>query len=416
MDDFYSLYDKVVHAAASGRLNDELNHEKPFDADPGSLDCLLNPDKCSPVFNIGTCDCSDQEKKDCIDVCFFEAIAQDENGNMVISHKDCTGCSDCIDHCKYKNLTDRKDIIPLFQTLYKRQAPVYALIAPAFIGQFTEEVTPGKLRAAFKKLGFAGMIEVALFADILTLKEALEFDRYIHTEDDFLLTSCCCPIWIAMIKKVYTQLVPHMPPSVSPMVACGRSVKKLQPDAVTVFIGPCVAKKAEAKEPDIQDATDYVMTFKEIKDLFDVAGIDPASLPEDQKEHSSKAGRIYARTEGVSQAIKSTLEKLKPERRIPLKATQGDGVVECKKLLNDLLKGNIKANFIEGMGCKGGCVGGPKAILDKDEGRNNVNGYGDSALYETPAENPHVIDLLHRLGFDTIGSLLEKDHMFMRKF
>ena len=255
-----------------------------------------------------------------------------------------------------------------------------------------------------------------MFADILTLKEALEFDRYIHTEDDFLLTSCCCPIWIAMIKKVYTQLIPHMPPSVSPMVACGRSVKKIQPDAVTVFIGPCVAKKAEAREPDIKDATDYVLTFKEVKDLFDVAGINPALLPEDQKEHSSKAGRIYARTEGVSQAIKTTLNKLKPDRKIPLKATQGNGTVECKKLLNDLLQGKIRANFIEGMGCKGGCVGGPKAILDKEEGRDNVNGYGDSALYETPAENPHVIDLLHRIGFDTIDSLLEKDHMFIRKF
>jgi iron only hydrogenase large subunit-like protein len=260
------------------------------------------------------------------------------------------------------------------------------------------------------------MIEVALFADILTLKEALEIDRHITTEKDFMLTSCCCPIWIAMIRKVYSRLIPHMPPSVSPMVACGRAIKKVRPGAITVFVGPCVAKKAEAREPDIKDSVDYVMTFEEVKNLFDAAGIDPAKLPEDQKEHSSKAGRIYARTKGVSTAVKTTLEKLKPDRKIPFTAAYGNGVRECKALLNDLLEGNVHAGFIEGMGCVGGCVGGPKAILDKEQGTVNVDGYGDTALYETPAENPHVIELLHRLGFDTIDSLLEKEHMFVRNF
>lgn len=105
-------------------------------------------------------------------------------------------------------------------------APVYAIVAPAFIGQFAEDITPGQLRAAFKALGFAGMVEVALFADILTLKEALEFDATIHTDQDFLLTSCCCPMWIAMIRKVYAQLTPHIPGAVSPMIACGRVVKR----------------------------------------------------------------------------------------------------------------------------------------------------------------------------------------------
>ena len=72
------------------------------------------------------------------------------------------------------------------------------------------------LRNAFKAIGFDGMLEVALFADILTLKEALEFDRNIQTEDDFQLTSCCCPVWIAWIKNIYSELISHVPPSVSP--------------------------------------------------------------------------------------------------------------------------------------------------------------------------------------------------------
>ena len=187
------------------------------------------------------------------------------------------------------------------------------------------DVTAGKLRTAFKLAGFYGMIEVALFADILTLKEALEFDRSIHTDKDYMLTSCCCPIWVVMIKKIYHELIPHMPPSVSPMVACGRAIKRIHPEAVTVFIGPCVAKKAEAREADISDAVDYVLTFQEISDVFQKMSIDPSALPEDMRDHSSRGGRIYARTGGVSEAVQDTLNRLKPERNIKLKAIQADG-------------------------------------------------------------------------------------------
>ena len=167
-------------------------------------------------------------------------------------------------------------------------------------------------------MGFQGLIEVAVFADILTLKEALEFDANIQREQDYQLTSCCCPVWIAMLRKVYQELMPHVPGAVSPMIAAGRVVKKLHPQAVTVFVGPCMAKKKEAREPDIADAVDYVLTFQEVQDMFDAADIHPEELGEDEKEHSSRAGRIYARTGGVSEAVKETVKQLNPKReRIP---------------------------------------------------------------------------------------------------
>ena len=137
----------------------------------------------------------------------------------------------------------------MLDVVAKQDAPVYALIAPAFVSQFSERVTPGRLRSAFKALGFAGMVEVALFADILTLKEALDFDELVRSEEDFLLTSCCCPIWIAMIRKVYGSLTPHIPASVSPMIACGRAVKQLVPGAVTVFIGHVLQKRRRRGRP-----------------------------------------------------------------------------------------------------------------------------------------------------------------------
>ena len=143
------------------------------------------------------------------------------------------------------------DLNAVREVLLTPEKQVYALIAPAFMGQFGEGVSPGAIRAALKRAGFSGMVEVAVFADILTLKEALEFDRHVNRDTDFLLTSCCCPVWVSMIRNIYGELVPHMPGAVSPMIAAGRAVKKMHPDAVTVFIGPCLAKKKEAKEPDI---------------------------------------------------------------------------------------------------------------------------------------------------------------------
>ncbi len=210
--------------------------------DPHHLDCLLNPDRYPPVWRIGHCDCGHEQHAPCEQACLFDALKRDAQGNIAVQNETCTGCLACVERCAQGKLTASRDIMPVLRRLVQGEQPVYALIAPAFIGQFSQDVTPGRLRAAFKNIGFAGMIEVALFADILTLKEAFEFDHHIHTDNDFMLASCCCPIWIAMIRKLYNQLVGYIPPSVSPMVACGRAIKRLYPDAATVFIGPCFAK------------------------------------------------------------------------------------------------------------------------------------------------------------------------------
>ena len=219
-----------------------------------------------------------------------------------------------------------------------------------------------------------------------------------------------------MLSKVYQELMPHVPGSVSPMIACGRVIKKLHPDAVTVFIGPCIAKKSEARQPDIADAVDYVLTFQEVQDIFDAAAIQPETLPESDKDHSSRAGRIYAHTGGVSEAVRRTVEQLDPDREIAIRTRQADGVPACRAMIEELRSGELTGNFFEGMGCVGGCVGGPKAILDKDEGKKNVAAYGNAATYKTPLENPYVIELLHRLGFDKIEDLLEDSDIFTRHF
>ncbi|HKL79328.1 MAG TPA: [Fe-Fe] hydrogenase large subunit C-terminal domain-containing protein [Mobilitalea sp.] len=413
MKTFEQLYQELLEATVKNNEETYLQSLDPYDAH--QLDCLLNPKKYPLVWHTGNCECSEGEQH-CVKVCPFHAIHPDETGELKIDEDLCAGCSYCIQECRAKKLTSSKDVIPALQAIRSNKSLTYALIAPAFLGQFSKDVTPGQLRNALKQIGFDGMIEVALFADILTLKEALEFDKNIKTKQDYQLTSCCCPVWISMIRKIYHGLVPHVPPAVSPMIASGRAIKIMHPDATTIFIGPCLAKRAEAREKDIADAVDYVLTFQEIQDIFNVLEINPADMKDSERDHSSRAGRIYARTGGVSEAVSLTLDRLNPNRSISIQTKQADGIPACKAMINDLLAGNIEANFYEGMGCVGGCVGGPRALIPHEIGREHVEEYGRSATYPTPIDNPYVIELLHQLGLDTVESLLEKSDIFTRSF
>lgn len=411
MNTLESLYKRMLEANAA-----KNGQPIPENADPDQLDCLLHPEKHPLVLRTGACTCSPEQQKNCAANCQFGAITPTGKDGIVIDETKCLGCYACIDACKADKLTASKDIMAVLENLRTYNGPVYALVAPAVAGQFGPDVTAGKLRTALKNMGFAGMVEVAIFADILTLKEALEFDKNINTESDFQLTSCCCPMWIAMIKKLYNQLLPKVPGTVSPMIAGGRTVKALYPNAKTVFIGPCLAKKAERREPDIADAIDYVITYQELRDVFDAYNVDLVNLAETVREHSSRAGIIYAFAGGVSEAVQKTVEKLNPQRKIAIKTRTADGVPACKAMINDILAGHREGNFFEGMGCVGGCVGGPKAIIKKEEGKANVAAYANKAHWATPMENEYVIELLKRLGFNTVEEFLEKSDMFNRTF
>jgi len=114
--------------------------------------------------------------------------------------------------------------------------------------------------------------------------------------------------------------------------------------------------------------------------------------------------------------VQSTLEKLAPEKSMKIKTRQADGVPACKEMIDSLLEGRGGANFFEGMGCVGGCVGGPKRVINQELGRKTVDAYGEKARFETPLENPYVLELLKRLGFDTVEELLSDQELFTRSF
>ncbi len=401
-------FEELYHTVLATKAKNEtfLLPEGEFSKD--QLDCLLHPNKHALIQRKQDCDCKDPA---CVTACIFHAM-EIKDGKVVIRADKCTGCEECIKACSQDNLTFTKDTIATLELLKSDRTQVYALVAPAIAGQYGSEVSIGKMRTALKQIGFFGMIEVAAFADILTLKEALEFQAHMDAPYDFQLTSCCCPVWINLIRQDFSKIVSHLPASVSPMIACGRIVKALHPECKTVFIGPCLAKKAEAKDPELAGAIDCVLTFQELNDLFEVFQLDFDSVKEEIREHSSTAGRLYGRVGGVSSAVGNCVKSISPN--CSFQPVTACGVKNCKDLLEQILAGNGNGNFYEGMACDGGCAGGPKRIIDMPECTRIVNEYAGSAPFATPAENPYVAELMERLGFSTVESFVESSHILTR--
>ena len=395
---FDELYKHVLKSRLTGR---ELKAGKARK----KLDCLMHPEKYPLVWKDEPCDCTDAK---CVAACMFRAL-EIKDGKAVLNPERCTGCAACIEACENKNLTFSRDAVKAVEILKDTETPVYFLMAPAYVGQFGRDATPGRLRSALKSLGAAGMIEVAAFADILTLKEALEFSTNTETENGFQLTSCCCPIWISMIRKDFQKIAGHLPASVSPMIACGRIAKELHPGCRTIFVGPCMAKKAEIRELGLEGAIDCVLTFEELQDIWEALDIDFSAMPEDEHEHSAAAGRMYARTGGVSRAVRECVRSI-DESRV-LRPVCACGVPDCKAMLQDILDGNVKGNFFEGMACEGGS----KRNLEMDAGTEYVDRYVEEAAYRTPGENPYAMDLIQRLGYETVEDFVKNSDILTRE-
>ncbi|KEI04462.1 [Fe-Fe] hydrogenase large subunit C-terminal domain-containing protein [Clostridium botulinum] len=365
-------------------------------------------------------DCSDAgELTLCQKSCPFDAILVDKNTNSTyISLDKCTDCGFCVNACPTGSILDKIEFIPLIDLLNKEET-VIAAVAPSIIGQFGDAVTMNQLRSAFKKLGFTDMVEVAFFADMLTIKEAVEFDHNVNSIDDFMISSCCCPMWLAMLKKSFHELLPHVSPSVSPMIAAGKVLKKINPKCKVVFIGPCIAKKSEAKEKDIAGIIDYVLTYKELKDIFDSLDIVPKNLTEDNTiEYSSKQGLIYGFAGGVSKAICDCITNLFPEKSDLLKSVKASGVKECRETLNLLKAGDIDANFVEGMGCIGGCVGGPGTLISKEDGKNSLSNLADKSEISVSTQNHWMKNILNKIDINSLEDFKDKDKtdIFHRNF
>jgi iron only hydrogenase large subunit-like protein len=356
----------------------------------------------------GVCEYCNNEN--CDKVCKHEAHIYRRSEGPVIVNDKCLSCGECVTSCDFGALADKIEFIPLVNMLKDENTTVFAAVAPAIAGQFGDNVTLGQLRTAFKLMGFADMIEVAMFADILTIREAFEFSHLVKSDKDFFLTSCCCPVWFNLTRKGFPDMFKYMSPSVSPMIASGRFLKELYNGAKVVFFAPCIAKKSEINEPEVKGAIDFVINFRELAEIFNALDIHPEQFQAEEKDQASMGGRLYARTGGVSFSVKTVVNRLEPRRVIKLKSKKVDGVKNCKELLQELSAQNeINANFIEGMGCSGGCVGGPRTNIETDPATRIVNEYAEDSLIMTPFDNLNVMKILKQLGVNSIEEILKNE-------
>ncbi|MDD5936095.1 MAG: [Fe-Fe] hydrogenase large subunit C-terminal domain-containing protein [Clostridiales bacterium] len=400
---------------------DEVEAESDFDFMQKVIQSIVNHRVREKIINkINACsqDCEGEEKgkTKCMEVCPLDAIMKDPvtNDKFIDSDK-CVTCGRCITVCENHNFMDTPQFFP-FASILKEDI-VMAIVAPAIAGQFGKDVTLDQLREAFVKVGFTDMIEVAMAADVLSYKEAMEFDKHVNHKGDFMITSCCCPVWVTLMKKVYNDLIPDFSPSVSPMIAMGKIIKHMTPEAKVIFVGPCVAKKAEAKEEDLKGVIDYVLTFEELKLVFEALNIEPATLKGvPAVDYASTGGRLYARSGGVSQAVFDIIDQMFPEKRKLFKSKHVSGVKECRAMLDQLQNGENRASFIEGMGCVGGCVGGPKALIDKEQGKIAADEVAYDSAIRIPVNSEVLEETLKQLGFTDREQLMENSSMFERKF
>ena len=295
-------------------------------------------------------------KRPCKFSCPVDAISYDENGISVINEEKCIRCGLCIHKCPFGAIGSKTYVVDVIKAI-KSEHPVYALVAPATEGQFGENITMNSWKKAMKAVGFTDLVEVGLGGDMTAAYEAEEWaEAYKNGKK---MTTSCCPAFVNMIKKHYPELIDNVSTTISPMCAVSRMLKAKEPDAVTVFIGPCISKKSEVKDHAIEGNADYALTYSEIRAMMRAKDIE---LEEDDNtyQESSVYGKCFANAGGVTEAVLQSLKESDDE--IAATVNKCNGAAECKKALLLMKVGRLPEDFIEGMICEGGCVGGPSAF------------------------------------------------------
>ena len=292
-------------------------------------------------------------KRPCQIACKVKAIKINDDKAAAIDNNKCIQCGACVYQCPFGAISDKSFILNVIDLIKKSEGnakyKVYAVVAPSISSQFTYAKL-GQVISGLKELGFHTVVEAALGADMVALSESREL-----AEKGFL-TSSCCPGFVQYVKSAFPALAPLISHNLSPMVELAKYIKGTDPSAKVVFIGPCTAKKKEAQLDSARPYVDAVMTFEELQALIDSRDIDITILPEDVLDNASYYGRIFARSGGLSDAVTQALKEQNID--FPLNAIVCDGIDECRVALLRKSKNALAANFIEGMACTGGCIGG----------------------------------------------------------
>lgn len=317
-------------------------------------------------------------KRPCQNACKVKAISMNEQKAATIDNHKCIQCGACVYQCPFGAIMDKSYILNVIDIIKKSENnekyKVYAMVAPSISSQFTYAKL-GQVISGLKGLGFFTVVEAALGADMVAQAESREL------AEKGLLTSSCCPAFVAYVKSAFPDLLKYVSHNLSPMATLARYIKDTTPNAKIVFIGPCTAKKAEAQLDEVKPYIDAVMTFEELQALYDSKDIDITTLGEDVLDNASYFGRIFARSGGLSDAVAQGLKEQNLD--FELKAVPCDGIEACRMALLKLNKGILDGNFIEGMACIGGCIGGAGCLTHGEKNKAEVDKYGREAFEKT---------------------------------
>ncbi len=310
-------------------------------------------------------------RRPCEMACKLHAISKNEDGNAKIDYEKCTSCGACVYQCPFGAINDKSYILQAIDFLKAReQTPVYAVIAPAISSQFAYAKF-GQVISGLKELGFHKVLEAALGADMVAYAESKELVEKGN------LVSSCCPAFVKLVRKQFPDMADYISTSLSPMATISKAIKERHPEAKVVFIGPCTAKKAERKQEAVARYVDCVITFEELQAMFDSRDIDITTLEETQLDHASYFGRIFARCGGLSQAVAQGLKEHGAD--FELRPVSCDGMEACVTELKKASKYVRQGNFLEGMACIGGCVGGAGCLTHSPRNSLAVDKYGQAA-------------------------------------
>ena len=317
----------------------------------------------------------------CIRHCPVKAIRFSGNQAHIISDE-CILCGQCFVVCPQnaKEIVDEREKV---KVLLQGEEPVVVSLAPSFIANY-EGVGIESMRRALKKLGFYDVEETAIGATIVKK----EYERMLREEDRDIVISSCCHSINLLIQKYFPSLLGYLADVVSPMQAHCLDIKKRIPNAKTVFIGPCVAKKDEAQS--YKDIVDAVLTFEELTKWLEEEQVE---LEQEIDSEEYSRARFFPTTGGVLKTMEKDYLRY---NYIAL-----DGVEKCIVALRDIEKGNVHKCFIEMSACAGSCSGGP--VMEKNNFFSPVKNYGTIADYAGKKDfvvaQPEVYGLKKTFGY-----------------
>jgi [FeFe] hydrogenase (group B1/B3) len=303
----------------------------------------------------------------CEDSCPVGAIKKDETGFASIDYDKCINCGRCTAACPFGAVHERSQIIDILKAI-KSDKKVIAMIAPSIIGQFPGNIY--QLKTAIINSGFDDVYEVAQGADITANTEAKEFTGRMEEGQNFMTTSCCAG-YNQLIKKHLPEIKPFVSDTKTPLYYTAEIVKKEHPDAITVFVSPCVAKRAEGFEnPNV----DFVMNYEELGALFIAKKIQILDMEESKYiVESSKQGRNFGYSGGVAESVKKSLKDEDSIKPCIINGLNKDSIKQLKKYATSgVCEG---CNLVEVMCCEGGCIGGNATINNQKTAKKLIDNF-----------------------------------------